>query len=47
MHVIADGSMGHSGDIVKAFACGADAAMVGSVLARASDAPGHGRALGR
>lgn len=42
VHVIADGSMGRSGDIVKAFACGADAAMVGSVLARASDAPGHG-----
>jgi IMP dehydrogenase len=42
VHVIADGSMGRSGDIVKAFACGADAAMVGSVLARASDAPGRG-----
>lgn len=42
VHVIADGSMGHSGDVVKAFACGADAAMVGSVLARASDAPGRG-----
>lgn len=42
VHVIADGSMGRSGDIVKAFACGADAAMVGSVFARATDAPGHG-----
>ena len=42
VHVIADGSMGRSGDIVKAFACGADAAMVGSMLARASDAPGRG-----
>lgn len=42
VHVIADGSMGSSGDIVKAFACGADAAMVGSVFARASDAPGRG-----
>lgn len=42
VHVIADGSMGASGDIVKAFACGADAAMVGSVFARATDAPGHG-----
>ena len=42
VHVIADGSMGRSGDIVKAFACGADAAMVGSLLARASDAPGRG-----
>ena len=42
VHVIADGSMGRSGDIVKAFACGADAVMVGSLLARASDAPGRG-----
>lgn len=42
VHVIADGSMGRSGDIVKAFACGADAVMVGSVFARATDAPGRG-----
>ncbi|MCF8528287.1 MAG: GuaB3 family IMP dehydrogenase-related protein [Candidatus Nanopelagicales bacterium] len=42
VHVIADGSMGGSGDLVKAFACGADAAMVGSIFARATDAPGHG-----
>ncbi len=42
VHVIADGSMGSSGDVVKAFACGADAAMVGSVFARATDAPGRG-----
>lgn len=42
VHVIADGSMGRSGDIVKAFACGADAAMIGTVLSRASDAPGLG-----
>jgi IMP dehydrogenase len=42
VHVIADGSMGRSGDIVKAFACGADAAMVGSLFARASDSPGRG-----
>ncbi len=42
VHVIADGSMGHSGDIVKAIACGADAVMVGSPLARASEAPGRG-----
>ena len=42
VHVIADGSMGRSGDIVKAIACGADAAMLGSVLARADDAPGRG-----
>jgi IMP dehydrogenase len=42
VHVIADGAMGTSGDIVKAFACGADAAMIGSVLSRATDAPGGG-----
>jgi IMP dehydrogenase len=42
VHVIADGSVGSSGSLVKAIACGADAVMVGSMLARASDAPGHG-----
>lgn len=42
VHVIADGSMGRSGDIVKAVALGADAVMIGSPLARASEAPGQG-----
>jgi IMP dehydrogenase len=42
VHVIADGSIGRSGDVAKAIACGADAVMVGSPLARASDAPGQG-----
>lgn len=42
VHVIADGATGRSGDIVKAFACGADAVMIGSALARATDAPGGG-----
>src|SRR5690606_33431699 len=42
VHVIADGSIGRSGDLTKAFACGADAVMIGSPFARATDAPGHG-----
>jgi IMP dehydrogenase len=42
VHVIADGSIGRSGDIAKAIACGADAVMIGSPFARASDAPGQG-----
>lgn len=42
VHVIADGALGRSGDIAKAIACGADAVMVGSPLARAYEAPGQG-----
>jgi IMP dehydrogenase len=42
VHVIADGSIGRSGDIAKAIASGCDAVMVGSPFARASDAPGRG-----
>jgi IMP dehydrogenase len=42
VHVIADGSIGKSGDISKAIACGADAVMIGSPLARAKEAPGRG-----
>ena len=42
VHVIADGSVGNSGDVVKAIACGADAVMLGAALARAAEAPGGG-----
>ncbi|WP_182142068.1 MULTISPECIES: GuaB3 family IMP dehydrogenase-related protein [unclassified Schaalia] len=42
VHVIADGGMGRSGDMIKAIACGADAVMLGAALARATEAPGRG-----
>jgi IMP dehydrogenase len=42
VHVIADGSVGKSGDIAKAIACGADAVMMGSPLAKAVESPGKG-----
>ncbi len=42
VHVIADGGVGLSGDLVKAVACGADAVMLGAALARSSEAPGRG-----
>lgn len=42
VHVIADGGMRTGGDVSKAIACGADAVMIGSPLASASEAPGQG-----
>ncbi len=42
VHVIADGGMAYGGDLAKAIACGADACMIGSPLAKAAEAPGHG-----
>jgi IMP dehydrogenase len=44
--VIADGGMRNGGDVSKAFACGADAVMIGSPLARAHEAPGRGHHWG-
>jgi IMP dehydrogenase len=41
-NVIADGGMRIGGDVSKAIACGADAVMIGSPLARAKEAPGCG-----
>lgn len=40
--VIADGGLITGGDICKCIACGADAVMIGSPIARAAEAPGRG-----
>lgn len=40
--VITDGGIRTGGDLCKAFASGADAVMLGSILAQAKEAPGHG-----
>jgi IMP dehydrogenase len=42
VHVIADGDIHTSGELAKAIACGADAAVLGSPLASAAEAPGRG-----
>jgi IMP dehydrogenase len=44
--VITDGGMRSGGDVCKAFASGADAVMIGSPFAQASEAPGGGHHWG-
>ena len=40
--IITDGGIRTGGDLCKAFACGADAVMIGSPLAQSNEAPGKG-----
>ncbi|MEK7354582.1 MAG: IMP dehydrogenase, partial [Chloroflexota bacterium] len=40
--VITDGGFRKGGDVCKAIAAGADGVMIGSILAQAKEAPGHG-----
>lgn len=42
VHLIADGEITGSGAIAKAIACGADAVMLGSILADAAESPAQG-----
>ncbi|AIG63723.1 oxidoreductase [Corynebacterium atypicum] len=42
VHILADGEIDNSGAVAKAIACGADAVVVGELLAAAAEAPGKG-----
>lgn len=42
VHVVVDGGVSRSGELVSAIACGADAVMLGTALSRAEEAPGRG-----
>lgn len=42
VHLLADGEIETSGDVAKAIACGADAVVLGEVLAQAEEAAGSG-----
>jgi IMP dehydrogenase len=42
VHVLADGDIHTSGELAKAIACGADAVVLGTPLAEAAEALGHG-----
>ena len=44
--IITDGGIRNGGDLCKSFACGADAVMLGSVLAQTDEAPGKGNHWG-
>jgi IMP dehydrogenase len=44
--IITDGGIRNGGDICKAFACGTDAVMLGSILAQTKEAPGKGNHWG-